>query len=226
VTRKTREAKCPPGTLSQSDTHLMFEDGTWHKKQDINWRDPARITLLDLYLSKAMSAGEIARTFGDVSRSGVIGAISRLNKSGHLGRKLEVTTRDKKDRKQLPTRQKLVERVKNIQRTVHKVQQLDHQGHQQTVEIVEWKEQPALAEYNLTRITHAKTLLECTGCKWVVDDKNQLMCNDKPWKTHASYCMTHARWAQPTALDTSKRQITPNKGYASFMSPWDTRNKR
>lgn len=229
MTRKTRVAQCDAGTASKSGTHIMFEDGTWHRRSDINWGDQDRLDSLTRMLKLGMSAKEIAIEFGDVSRSGVIGAVKRLTDNGKLTEGFHNRPSQRGDGiRRRPRREpspgvERAKRIKNLQHETKQVDALDHNGHPTKIEVVEWKTQPALQEFNDARLKFAKPLIECTGCKWPVrDTPSYLMCNKTVWKEGQSYCATHANWSAPTSIVDR----APNRQNASFLSPWNITSKK
>lgn len=171
---------------------------------DVDWTHPDRIERLDLLLKRGATATDIAQTFGDCTRSGVIGAVARLRekkllKWGFKGvptgasKKVKVKTQPIKEvAQQGPSRA---------------VTRLDHNGNPETRIEREWVTHPSLKLFNAKRMHEAKNILECKGCRFPVND-------EPPWlfcsaKTDGSsvYCPTHAHWASSKAFVQ-----TPSKG--------------
>lgn len=182
-----------PDDPSRSGTHVKRADGGWRDSREADWSDPERIARLVRCIEADMTSRRIAEEFGDVSRSGVIGAIKRLYASGKITVKLKEQNQSKGRRRTLPDPQK--RKKGSNEPKVHKLVVRDHNGHLEQVEVVAWETHEELETYNNKRKQHAKPIDEVNGCRWPINDTHPfLFCNGKK-PDGKNYCEEHEYWA-------------------------------
>jgi hypothetical protein len=183
----------------------------------IDWRIEANYKKLEKHLLEGKTATEIMPFFPGSTRSGIIGAAKRLKENGRItagfkgsgqfgprpGKRKDpaMSQREKAARNHDRNEGKrIAQAAKDHENTIHKHRHNVFSQDPITREFVEveaqaWTTHKELAAFNKTRKPYAKRLLECTGCKFPIDDQLPYMfCNAT--KSDGVYCSTHAAWCR------------------------------
>jgi hypothetical protein len=195
----------------------------------IDWRIPANYEKLEKHLLEGLTATQIMHYFPGSTRSGIIGAAKRLKENGRIsagfrgsgqfgprpGKRKRVHDHDRNEGR------RIAQAAKEHENKIHKHRHNVFSQDPITREFVEvesqgWSTHKELAAFNKTRKPYAKRLLDCTGCKFPIDDVLPYMfCNATKQdgvycRTHAAWCrgMTPARKTDPKPFHLSKSKFT------------------
>jgi hypothetical protein len=220
-------------------TFTIGEKGNYVPTDRIDWYVEERYQKLERLLLDGLSATQLMPHFPGATRSGIIGAARRLKEGGYIeagfqrrtnagipriGRRKDPTTTRRQqeaqrhDRNQAKTiMQKARAHEQETNKSRHSVVVQDPLTREFVeVETQAWKTHPELEEFNAERLPHAKRLLDCTGCKFPLDnEKPYLFCNATTNKgpycpTHRAWCMSAvpARQSAPQPFRMSKSKYT------------------